>query len=183
MAAHRVLAAGGKARGGGDADPSATTSNAAYGRNDPVPSGFGRRGAVCFVAAPRRWIRIASSRRLAYGPTASRTRPLIFPGQAPSPSILLGRLECVLDLLLDALVVLVEQRVLLFREDPEGDANHAVREFHVQPVLPVRDPARYLKVEPAEAGLVVGERDLVPRIRARVDVAEESDAAGVGRVR
>src|SRR5258705_8470886 len=84
MAAHRVLAAGGKARGGGDAIPSATTSNAAYGRNDPVPSGFGRRGAICFVAAPRRWIRIASSRRLAYGPTASRTRPLIFPGQAPS---------------------------------------------------------------------------------------------------
>src|SRR5467141_4522674 len=54
MAAHRVLAAGGKERGGGDAVPSATTSNAAYGRNDPVPSGFGRRGAVCFVAAPPR---------------------------------------------------------------------------------------------------------------------------------
>src|SRR5580765_1450805 len=83
MAAHRVLAAGGKARGGGDGVPSATTSNAAYGRNDPVPSGFGRRGAVSFVAAPRRWIHIASSRRLAYGPTASRTRPLLFPGQAP----------------------------------------------------------------------------------------------------
>src|SRR5882762_12044688 len=87
MAAHRVLAAGGKERGGGDAVPSATTSNAAYGRNDPVPSGFGRRGAVCFVAAPRRWIRIASSRRLAYDPTASRTRPLIFLGQAPRPAI------------------------------------------------------------------------------------------------
>src|SRR5712672_2844072 len=54
MAAHGVLAAGGKARGGGDADPSATTSNAACGRNDPVPSGFGRRGVVCYVAAPRR---------------------------------------------------------------------------------------------------------------------------------
>src|SRR5580765_6270293 len=83
MVAHRVLAAEGKARGGGDADPSSTTSNAATGRNDPVPSGFGRRGAVCFVAAPRRWIRIASSRRLASGPTASRTRPLIFLEQAP----------------------------------------------------------------------------------------------------
>jgi hypothetical protein len=83
MAAHRVLAAGGKARGGGDGGPSATTSNAAYGRNDPVPSGFGRRGAVCYVAAPRRCPASPSSRRLAYGPTASQTRPLIFPGQAP----------------------------------------------------------------------------------------------------
>src|SRR5204862_1948191 len=83
MAAHRVLAAGGKARGGGDVDPSATTSNAATGRNDPVPSGFGRRGAVCYVAAPRRCPASPSSRRLAYGPTASRTRPLIFLGPAP----------------------------------------------------------------------------------------------------
>src|SRR5207247_865974 len=31
--------------------------------------------------------RIASSRRLAYGPTASRTRPLIFLGQAPSARV------------------------------------------------------------------------------------------------
>jgi len=44
--------------------------------HDPVPSGFGRRGAVCFVAALRRGA-------LPSGPTASPNGRLIFPGQAP----------------------------------------------------------------------------------------------------
>ena len=84
MAAHRVLAAGGKARGGGDGDPSATTSNAASGRNDPVPDGFGRRGAVCFVAAPRRCP--ASPRRGASHPAPRRPER----GRCYFPDRLLG---------------------------------------------------------------------------------------------
>ena len=39
-------------------------------RNVLAPKGFGRRRAVCFVAAPLRCHHIASSRRLASGPPA-----------------------------------------------------------------------------------------------------------------
>jgi len=72
-----------KERGGVDGDPSATTSDAVSARNPHAPAGFGRRGAVCVVAAPRRWIPVASSRRLASGSEALRTRPDRIPGQAP----------------------------------------------------------------------------------------------------
>src|SRR5262245_22050577 len=85
MAAHRVLAAGGKARGGGDGKPSATTSNAASGRYDPVPSGFGRRGAVSIVATPRRCP--ASPRRDASHPAPRRPER----GRRYFPDRLLGR--------------------------------------------------------------------------------------------
>src|SRR5207247_393727 len=72
-----------KERGGADGVPSATTSDAVSARNPHAPGGVGRRRAVCVVAAPPRWLPIASSRRLASGPTALRTRPDAIPGQAP----------------------------------------------------------------------------------------------------
>src|SRR5262245_49100000 len=49
------------------------------------PKGSPRRGAVCFVPAPRRWPASPSSRRLAADPAARRTRPMPGLGQAPNP--------------------------------------------------------------------------------------------------
>ena len=54
-----VLWCGSKARGGGDAVASSTTSNAGDARNPPAPFGLRRREAVYGVAAPRRWLGIA----------------------------------------------------------------------------------------------------------------------------
>jgi len=48
-----------KARGGGDAGTSLTTSNAEIARNTYAPKGFWRRRGICCVGAPRRWHRIA----------------------------------------------------------------------------------------------------------------------------
>jgi hypothetical protein len=42
-----------------DAGPSSTTSKDACARYTPAPGGLRRRGAICGVAAPRRWDRIA----------------------------------------------------------------------------------------------------------------------------
>jgi len=57
-------------------EASLTTSNEAWGRNPHAPEGFGRRGAVCIVPAPRRWDHIdcvAAPRILPHGvPTAAR---------------------------------------------------------------------------------------------------------------
>src|SRR5262245_2998859 len=47
------------------------------------PRGSPRRGAVCFVPAPRRWRASPSSRRLAADPAARPTRPMAILGQAP----------------------------------------------------------------------------------------------------
>jgi hypothetical protein len=53
-----------KARGGGDAGTSLTTSNVEIARNIYAPKGFRRRRGICCVGAPRRYARIASSSRL-----------------------------------------------------------------------------------------------------------------------
>jgi hypothetical protein len=55
----RGLRCGFKARGGGDAVPSSTTSNAGDARNPRAPEGLRRRAAFCGVAAPRRCSSIA----------------------------------------------------------------------------------------------------------------------------
>jgi len=39
--------------------PSQPTSNTACARNPTAPFGLRRRGAICGVAAPRRWKRVA----------------------------------------------------------------------------------------------------------------------------
>src|SRR6266852_3245671 len=52
--AHGACEAKARSKEESDAGASPTTSDAAYVRNPHAPGGFRRRGAVCFVAAPRR---------------------------------------------------------------------------------------------------------------------------------
>ena len=96
---------------------------------------------------------------------------------------LLLRLERVLDLLADGLVVLVQQLLFLFGQDSERHAHQALLELHVEPMLAVRDAARHLEVEPAEARAFVAELDLVNRHHARVQVGEEGERARPARAR
>src|SRR5262245_26928207 len=104
-------------------------------------------------------------------------------GSVGGPSALLLA-ESLVDLLLDVLVVLVEQLGLVLGQDPERDPHDALRELHVEPVLAVRDPvAGDLEEEPADAGALVAQLDLVPGERALVEVGEEADAASPVRVR
>ena len=77
-----------KARGGRRCRcTSSTTSNKDITRNPHAPEGFRRHGAICFVAAPRRYAPISpASRRLASGPVALGTRPFVLLPRAASPT-------------------------------------------------------------------------------------------------
>src|SRR5260221_694254 len=79
-----------------------------------------------------------------------------------SPSLLRWP-ERVLDLFLDARVVLGQDLLLVLGEDPERDADQALLELHVEPVLAVRDALGEVEVQAAKAGARVAELDLVVR--------------------
>src|SRR4051812_44639013 len=92
---------------------------------------------------------------------------------------LLLRLERLFDLLLDAAVVLRQHLLLFFSEDPERDADQALLELDVEPVLAVLDAARDVEIEAAEACTRVAQLDLVPRHGPLIEIREEADAAGM----
>src|SRR3954471_11173370 len=76
---------------------------------------------------------------------------------------LLFRGEGLLDLLLDALVILREELLFFRGQDAKRYAQEAVLELHVEPVLPVRDAARNLEIEAPDTGTVIAEFNRVVR--------------------
>ncbi len=61
---------------------SSTTSNAEIAPNPHWPTGLRRHGGAFGVAAPRRWLPIASSLRLECAPVARATKGTRVPGRA-----------------------------------------------------------------------------------------------------
>src|ERR1700747_904754 len=80
-----------------------------------------------------------------------------------SPS---GRLRLLaeggVDLLLDVAEILAEHLFLVFGQEPERHAQHALRELDVQPVLSVLGAARNVKIELAHARAVARNFSLIP---------------------
>src|SRR3954470_11397430 len=83
--------------------------------------------------------------------------------------------ERVVDLLLDAAVVLPELLFLLFGEKPERYAHHALGKFHVEPVLPVLRACRHLEIELTHARSIVADFGLVPGHRSRPEIREHPE--------
>src|SRR5678809_1559094 len=81
------------------------------------------------------------------------------PTARPARHSLLLRLEHLFDLLLDALVVLAQELLFVLGQYPEGHADEAVLELHVEKVLTVGDPARNLEIEASDTRAVIAEID------------------------
>src|SRR5262245_43857866 len=84
--------------------------------------------------------------------------------------------ERLVHLLLDAAEILAQHLLLVFRQETERHAQHALSELDVQPVLPVLRAAGDMEIELAHAGAIVGDFGLIPRHGARTEIREEAEA-------
>src|SRR3954447_4746664 len=106
-----------------------------------------------------------------------------YKASATGPAVSIRRfllgLERFLDLLPDVRVVLGHQLFFFLREDAKRHAHEGLGELHVQPVLPILDPAGDAEEQPPRARTHVAQLDVVPRHGAVLELAEEADAAGL----
>src|SRR4051794_8985439 len=78
-----------------------------------------------------------------------------------------------LHLLLDVVIVLAEGLFFRLGKQPEGDPDHAVREFHVEPVLAELRATGDVEIQLADTRPVVADIGLIPGHRPGAEVREK----------